>query len=326
MGEAGARRVVVDLRTAVVVHILYEDTPLGGETGFQQSGHPVAIHLFGTLRMRRIEILKLGPQREFRRKLIGHVRNENILADDVFPTVHRILLQRHEKNRAQFAVPTLIDVEREIPVVEIGSGFTHRPVDGIIAGIIRMDLQSALATDGRTAPERVKRVDLTADLSVLLGTVRIQSGQHIGMLRTQGRNVIDRIARQEAQTAASAVGPVKLALHVVQAAELRHHSIIAAGVTDFEQLCVTALEHLFTGHIVQIDILAFAYILEFGRQSPVLVIDTPRITDYVLRKVEIIIVPILGVPRRQVLEMPVDDAALERKPVIQQADGIRKRE
>lgn len=79
VGEAGARRVVVDLRTAVVVHILYEDTPLGGEAGFQQSGHPVTIHLFGTLRMRRIEILKLGPQREFRRKLIGHVRNENIL-------------------------------------------------------------------------------------------------------------------------------------------------------------------------------------------------------------------------------------------------------
>lgn len=178
MGEAGTRRVVVDLRTAVVVHILYEDTPLGGETGFQQSGHPVAVHLRETLRMRRIEVLKFAPQREFRRKLIGHVRNENILADNIFPTVHRILLQRHEKNRAQFAVPTLIDVEREIPIVEIGSGFIHRSVGGVIAGIIRMDLQSALATDGRTALEGVKCVDLTADLSVLLRIIGIQSGQH----------------------------------------------------------------------------------------------------------------------------------------------------
>ena len=101
-------------------------------------------------------------------------------------------------------------------------------------------------------------MSMTADLSVLLRIIGIQSGQHIGMLRTQGRNVIDRITRQEAQTAASAVGPVKLALHVVQAAELRHDSIIAAGVTDFEQLCVTALDHLFEGFCKRIIILAFA--------------------------------------------------------------------
>ena len=186
----------MDIAASVIIHVTHIDTPVRSEIHLKEGSHPVLLVFMGG------KVLEFEPRGKCRCELVLHVSHDDIL--ESCSLAHSImgilLLHRIEKQGLELTAELFLYIHAEIPVQQVACLRSPLLCESVVRGEIRMYLHAPFASEGRTAPEVVIHVELSAHFSAVpvcrfpeLYSIRMEIGQQVCILGADSRHVIQQV-------------------------------------------------------------------------------------------------------------------------------------
>ena len=177
----------------MIVHVAERKTPVRREGKPHQRRHPVAAKLLG------IKILQFKTGGHIRRNPILSVQHEDILRIGGLTVAvsRRILLDGHECNGLESAAPPPLKFDVYVAVCKV----RFRPVgkgarQSLYPAAGNVQLHSVPPAKRAPAAEGPEQVALHSGLAVGISHVRVEPRQHIRLLHTERRKIVERIGKR----------------------------------------------------------------------------------------------------------------------------------